>query len=565
MNLFRRLASPAEENDELIGIRKRIAQIISVVASIVGTLAYFSAVFTFVQNRQWIMFGIQTGAFVLVSLMAVLRGLSYRLRVTVILVILYLMGTSTLFESGLAGEGRLYLTIFALMAFVLLEARQALAVFILSAVTVFAVGLAMSQGYLATPAPGAIYDSSKLPEWVTGTLVYAMLAGLVIASLYALIDGLQKALHNQRRLSQELQEERGQMEQRIEERTRELQQRAFQLETVSQYSQEISHLNDLDEIIRCTLSTFQDRLQFTSLAIFLVNPDETHYGYQDGAGRAAETLQVARFPVGQAGQLSQLIERGEPILLNNAASDSHLFNELGLPGTKMLFLLPFRETSRSLGAVLLLPDEERPVDLEDLPMYRGLTDRLGSALEKGRLLAVLRKNVEKLKRSNQQVTQHAWRSYLRAGRQKLAYRCAGEKIEMVTGEPDEAAQALRESRVVVAPVGGSEDQPVTAVAAPILLRDQPLGVIDIRFNSPAVPDDLIDLIVATTRRLSLALENIRLMDEVKQRAEREHLVSDISSKVRASSDIDGILKATALEIGRSLGVSEVFVQLSPEQ
>jgi len=52
-----------------------------------------------------------------------------------------------------------------------------------------------------------------------------------------------------------------------------------------------------------------------------------------------------------------------------------------------------------------------------------------------------------------------------------------------------------------------------------------------------------------------------LLEDIQQRADREHRVANISDRVRAATDIDEILKTAAEEIGKSLGVGEVRIQL----
>jgi GAF domain-containing protein len=88
-----------------------------------------------------------------------------------------------------------------------------------------------------------------------------------------------------------------------------------------------------------------------------------------------------------------------------------------------------------------------------------------------------------------------------------------------------------------------------------------LGVVDIRFDSANVSPDLISLIEGTVNRLAVSLENARLLEEIQFRAERERLIGEISSKVRSASDVDTVLRVAIQEIGQSLGVSEVMVQL----
>jgi len=66
---------------------------------------------------------------------------------------------------------------------------------------------------------------------------------------------------------------------------------------------------------------------------------------------------------------------------------------------------------------------------------------------------------------------------------------------------------------------------------------------------------------AAADRLALALENARLMEEVKSRAESDRLVSEVSNRVRSATNVDNVLKTAASELGRSLGINEVVVHL----
>jgi GAF domain-containing protein len=89
-------------------------------------------------------------------------------------------------------------------------------------------------------------------------------------------------------------------------------------------------------------------------------------------------------------------------------------------------------------------------------------------------------------------------------------------------------------------------------------------VLNLRFDTSYVPQDTVDLLENTANRLALALENARLLEELQQRAERERQIGSIVSKVRSRADIDSILRTTAEELGRSLGVAEVLVQLKDQ-
>ena len=86
---------------------------------------------------------------------------------------------------------------------------------------------------------------------------------------------------------------------------------------------------------------------------------------------------------------------------------------------------------------------------------------------------------------------------------------------------------------------------------------------DLRFANVTVSGEMVSLLEMTANRLALALENARLLEELQIRAGREHMVSEVSAKLRTSTDIDSILRAAAIELGRALNTTEVLVQLRP--
>jgi GAF domain-containing protein len=90
-------------------------------------------------------------------------------------------------------------------------------------------------------------------------------------------------------------------------------------------------------------------------------------------------------------------------------------------------------------------------------------------------------------------------------------------------------------------------------------------VVNLRFATARLSQEMIELVRDATDRLAVSLENARLLEEIQSRAQRERLVGDVSSKVRAATDVESILRIAANELGQSLGVAEVVVQLhSPD-
>ncbi|MBU0492639.1 MAG: PAS domain S-box protein [Chloroflexi bacterium] len=73
--------------------------------------------------------------------------------------------------------------------------------------------------------------------------------------------------------------------------------------------------------------------------------------------------------------------------------------------------------------------------------------------------------------------------------------------------------------------------------------------------------------ITLTSQAAVALEGQQLLAETERRARREQLIREITTKIRASTDLDTILNTAVRELTTNLGVARTFVQLGsgPEE
>lgn len=109
----------------------------------------------------------------------------------------------------------------------------------------------------------------------------------------------------------------------------------------------------------------------------------------------------------------------------------------------------------------------------------------------------------------------------------------------------------------------TEATPHARLAAPIILRENIIGVIG--YDSDNINHEWqIDekaLLETVASRVSLALENTRLVSEAQQRAERERVIGQVTTRMRETLDIETILKTAVKEMRQSLSLSEAEVRL----
>ena len=102
------------------------------------------------------------------------------------------------------------------------------------------------------------------------------------------------------------------------------------------------------------------------------------------------------------------------------------------------------------------------------------------------------------------------------------------------------------------------------VFMPINLRERVIGVIEVAFDKrrkDRISDDEVQMLSAFMDQAAVALENVRLCDQVQRRAQREHRIYEIANRLRRSPDISTILQTAVDELGQALQVDRAMVRL----
>jgi len=102
-----------------------------------------------------------------------------------------------------------------------------------------------------------------------------------------------------------------------------------------------------------------------------------------------------------------------------------------------------------------------------------------------------------------------------------------------------------------------------ATLIPIRLREQVIGVIGLESDDPEHQwtEDEIVVLQAIAEQAALTVENARLLAESQQKAAREQLSGEITARIRASLDMQTVIRTAISEIAQRMGVSQVEVQL----
>lgn len=399
---------------------------------------------------------------------------------------------------------------------------------------------------------------------MTGILI---LMGVLI---YLMINGLQSMLTKSRSVAQELslsnqelKQLRANLEQQVEERTSELKKRAAQLEAVSSVARTIASVQDIDTLLPAITTLVSQQFGFYHVGIFLLDQQGKHAILQaaNSSGGLRMLSRQHSLPLDSHSIVGYAASRGEARIALDVGTDSVYFNNPELPGTRSEMAIPLRVAGTVIGALDVQSTETNTFSQEDLNVLSTLADQVAIAIENARLFGETKKALHESRLLFEKYTQQEWSSFTRQVRTN-GFLFDGKHVV-----PLDNLSKREPIRTVIQTGSLSLEKKSAAIAVPIKLRGQTIGVLDIRAKngSRSWKQDEITMLEAAAERAALALENARLIESAQRRAARERAIGDISTKIGAVSNLESILQAAVEELGRKIGgATEVTLEINTD-
>lgn len=554
------------QEDDFAVIRERILQYIMLGTTVVGLFFLFADAYIAASSKDYLMVLVYTLIYAWVLASTLIRRLPYRLRAINLLVILFIAGVLGLAQFGLASNGRIFLLAFSIMATLLLGLGAGSITLMISIITlIFGAVLKTSANPLMSPNQISVNEQGA--SWVSAVFAFIIVDVVTTASLQIIVLSLQRIINGQKKLTEDLKDEQAKLSKEVERRTAQLTVRANQLEASNQISQLIAKETNLDKLCTHAADQIAALMNFYYVGIYLLDERKEFAVMQAGTGEAGQELLSRHhsLKVGEIGMVSYAVSRGETKVAQNVFLDPVHYKNPLLPDTKSESAIPLIASKQTIGAIDIQSTSIDAFTPDIITTLQTIADQLAIAIDRSHLLQRLQETLSQLDTGYRQFTQSAWKSFLGSTRDTTSYRFRkGEGVSLEPEMGETVGKLLRANNQQ--PVTSNDTNPesgkvITALAIPVMLRNQILGVIDVRFEGDRISKDTLSLLESTSARLAIALENARLLEESQNRANREHLVSDVSARVRGSTEVSGILQTAASELGRALGVSEVLVQL----
>jgi GAF domain-containing protein len=442
-----------------------------------------------------------------------------------------------------------------LLAGLLLGWQAGIAFAVLSIMVGFGLLFAEVGGFITvdtTPAP---------PEQELLPIVFIIASTAFL--LYLALRGLNEALENARRASAELEEQRGQLEETVEERTRDLAQRARYLEATSQVARDAASVLELEEVLSRVVTLVSERFGFYHTGIFLLD-SRREWALLEAASSEGGQQMLARghrLRVGEVGIVGLVAARGVHRIALDVGADAVSFDNPDLLQTRSEMALPLQARGEIIGVLDVQSTEPEAFGDADVEVLQTLADQVAVAISNARLFRQAEESLEAERRAYGRLSREAWQTLFH-GRPDLGVLRDEQGLSPV-GDLwlPEMRTALRTGGVVLGGDGAA------TVAVPVVVRNQVIGVVDVQKagDSEEWSQEEIALLQMLVEQLGLAVEGARLYWDTERREARERMAREITARMRETMDMEIVLKTAADEMYRALDLEEVVVRLVADE
>lgn len=410
------------------------------------------------------------------------------------------------------------------------------------------------------------------------------------------------------------------MEQRVAERTRALQEvnaalqrRANQLEASAEIARAITSIFDVDALLQQTVNLIRERFGFYHAGIFLTDTSGQWMVLREATGEAGALMKAQghRLPINETSMVGWTALHREPRIALHAAEDAVRFAHPLLPHTRSEMTLPMMIGDRFIGVLNVQSTEDAAFDSEDVRVLQSMANQVAIAIENAQRVsreAGVLEVASPAYRIGRQLTaaetsMQVADAIINAVQGTEADGCVVVQFELSpAGQPEALSylgvwRADREPQFrpglrlpieespfppetistmwIATDVESDERLPESArrafqetgvraiVNIPLHAGDRLIGQVVVLRSTPGpFSEAALRVYEALADQAAIALERVRLLEETRRRATLEHLVSQVTAEIRRPMDMESVLRTTLQELGTLLGASEGVVRLA---
>lgn len=289
---------------------------------------------------------------------------------------------------------------------------------------------ALPEDSLVINEPASFYAENKPLVWAVGGSIGILM--VVVVVLLVTIWGRRRAERELVESNRELVAMRNSLEQRVAERTRNLEQRSAQLaerthdlerrsrqlEAAGQVARNAAAIHDVQQLLDATVQLISDQFGFYQAGVFMIDDLGQYAVLQAASSAAGQRLCESKYKlrVGEGGIVGYVTGTGEARIVSDVDADAVFLESADLPETRSEMAVPLKVRGRIIGALDVQSTETGVFSPDDVTILQTLADQVALAIENARLFQETQRALAEAQMVQRRLTREAWDGYVQERR-----------------------------------------------------------------------------------------------------------------------------------------------------
>lgn len=483
----------------------------------------------------------------LILLSITLLPAPYIARAYVFLSMIAIVGVNAIIAWGPWADGSLFLLATVVLASLLLDNKTEVAVLVSSVVFMVVLAAMDRQGSFQLAAPGA--PEASAASWGVYLTDFTIAGVVIITAANMLKTAFANVVLQMQQAFQSLNAERRQLEEKVQERTGELEIRMTQLRASTVTARAIAETQEINELLKKAAELISERFNYYHVGIFILDEQRRNAYLQSASSDAGKLLlgQSFRIEPDRKNPLAAAVE-GKKAVIHSDLDKSNFVRDANFPLTRSRMILPLSVRGNLLGVIDIHSDQPRAFTVEGGEILQTLADLIAISFDNVRLLDETRNLLTQLEANTSYQTQQTWSKF--TSRQRAAYLYTPVGVRPIFSPERKKAD------------GGN------GLYVPVVLHGREIGRINLKKRKSASnewTERERDLVEKISVQVALALENSRLVDEAQKNALRNQMIANFSTYVRETLDVEAVVRTAATELRKVFDLKEAEILIGPAQ
>lgn len=359
-----------------------------------------------------------------------------------------------------------------------------------------------------------------------------------------------------------------------DERTQSLEKHVVQMRTASELARETTTIKDLDSLTNRYVHLIQERFNFYSVGIYLVDEERRFIVLKAATGSSGSShlQRGAKIRLGEVNVISNVAGTGEQRIINNVDTDYIFRRDPLLPDTRAEAVIPLKAGQTVIGVLDVQSSTINYFGQDEVIILQILADELSIAVQNAYLEQNLQQRMVEANSLNQRYTQTIW------SRESIGKRVGGYEYNLLEVKPikdneeqryelppdiynrlnsGKAAKIKNSLLASAAEIQGSSLDPDRSVLlVPLLMYNQIVGIIGLEDDriDHEWSEDEIAVIEAVANQISLSLDNARLLEESQNRSGQLRLLQEVTAVAASHTNLFELLDNVSQKLRASFNL-----------